>query len=319
MLVGTLARIDESAKAQAGKGVCTGITPSDPAVQRAIVFADYENLMKCEKSARKYVLSFCWKNHQRFCPRCRHRKLYRLSDGRRRCQRCRYPFHDFSGRWINQGNLSSTQWLRLIKNFALELSTREMSSRVGLAYNTTYKAVTTLRLAITARSADAGMILNRIVVHGKGNGQVLAQQTWEPEEQTDAKNPVFGIKEQNGWVAIDLIPSVKAHILYYLSVKKVRKGNIVYTDQFADYDALLFCGDPRLDENCKCLSRGRVHIDCSNGFWCYAKKKLTKHRGISAERFPLYLKELEFRYNNRNQDIFPTLVEYLCDFVPERA
>ncbi len=42
-----------------------------------------EKLVFTETSARRYLLGFCWKNHQRFCPRCRCRKVYRLADGRR--------------------------------------------------------------------------------------------------------------------------------------------------------------------------------------------------------------------------------------------
>jgi hypothetical protein len=30
------------------------------------------------------------------------------------------------------------------------------------------------------------------------------------------------------------------------------------------------------------------------------------------------LKELEFRYNNRNSDIFDSIAKYLCDLVPKR-
>ena len=33
--------------------------------------------------------------------------------------------------------------------------------------------------------------------------------------------------------------------------------------------------------------------------------------------FPLYLKELEFRYNNRYLDVFDKITDYLCDLVPE--
>ena len=31
----------------------------------------YEKLIRTESSARSYLLGYCWKNHQRFCPRCR--------------------------------------------------------------------------------------------------------------------------------------------------------------------------------------------------------------------------------------------------------
>lgn len=51
------------------------------------------------------------------------------------------------------------------------------------------------------------------------------------------------------------------------------------------------------------------------GFWSYAKERLIKFHGVSKDYFPLYLKEMEFRYNHRKQPIFDLLVKYLCDFV----
>ena len=112
----------------------------------------YERLVKTENAARKYLLGFCFENHQRFCPRCKGKKLYRLADDRRRCSSCRYTFHDFSGRWSNQGNLAAGQWLRLIKLFELELSIRKIAQQLRLSYNAAYKAVHTIRAAILAHS-----------------------------------------------------------------------------------------------------------------------------------------------------------------------
>jgi len=53
------------------------------------------------------------------------------------------------------------------------------------------------------------------------------------------------------------------------------------------------------------------------GFWSYAKQRFIKFHGVSKEKFPLYLKEMEFRYNHRNQDLFILLAKNICDFVPE--
>ncbi|MCX5704170.1 MAG: DDE transposase, partial [Candidatus Omnitrophica bacterium] len=41
------------------------------------------------------------------------------------------------------------------------------------------------------------------------------------------------------------------------------------------------------------------------------------HHGVSKKRFPLYLKEMEFRYNYRSRNIFHLLVKNLCDLVPD--
>jgi len=44
---------------------------------------------------------------------------------------------------------------------------------------------------------------------------------------------------------------------------------------------------------------------------------LIKHHGVSRKFFPLYLKELEFRYNYRQQNLFNKICQFLCDFVPD--
>ena len=54
-----------------------------------------------------------------------------------------------------------------------------------------------------------------------------------------------------------------------------------------------------------------MHINGLEGFWAYAKERLIKHHGVSKERFPLHLKEMEFRYNHRHQDLFPLVVQQL--------
>ena len=103
-----------------------------------------------------------------------------------------------------------------------------------------------------------------------------------------------------------------------LTVMKVRRGGIVYTDKYKAYDSLMFCGYRHLSVNHSSrFSEGKVHINGLEGFWGWAKERLFKHHGISPKWFPLYLKELEFRYNHRkDNDLFERLVEYMSDLMP---
>ncbi|MBA7542104.1 hypothetical protein ES705_34423 [subsurface metagenome] len=275
----------------------------------------YEQLIRSESTARKYLLGYCWKNHQRFCPRCRCRKLYKLGDGRRRCARCRYTFHDFTGRWINTGGLTPGQWLRIIKLFELELSTRKIANQLGLAYNTAYKVVHTIRKAILVHShgfqswLGGEVELDESYFGGRRKGR--------RGRGAAGKVPVFGILERKGQVFVEVIPNVKAKTVLNLTVKKVRRGSIVYTDKFQIYDALMFCGYRHLKiDHGKHFSQGRVYINGLEGFWSWAKERLIKHHGVAPRTFPYYLKELEFRYNNRQDDIFTKIVQQLCNFVP---
>jgi transposase len=277
----------------------------------------YERLVKTENAARKYLLGFCFENHQRFCPRCKGKKLYRLADDRRRCSSCRYTFHDFSGRWINQGNLTAGQWLRLIKLFELELSIRKIAQQLRLSYNAAYKAVHTIRAAILAHSTDGDASLR---------GEVEVDESYFGGKRKGkrgrgaaGKVPVFGILEREGRVFVEVLPSTRAKDVLALTVKKVRRGSIVYTDRYRSYDALMFCGYRHLRvDHGKYFSRGRVYINGLEGFWSYAKERIMKYHGVSPRRFPYYLKELEFRYNHRKEDLFPLITKYLCNLVPKR-
>jgi transposase len=275
----------------------------------------YYKLVSSEAEAHKYLSKKCLKNGHRFCPRCNNRKLYKLSSERRRCSKCKYTFHDFSGRWISHSRLSCVQWLSLIKLFELELSVRKMSEQMNLSYNTVYQAVQKIRLAILAHAPDAEELLDGEIElyesyfggHRKGNrGRGAA-----------GKVPVFGILERNGKVMVTVVPNVTAETLIGLTVKTVRRGSIVYTDKFRSYDSLMFCGyrHLKIDHN-KRFTSGKVYINGLEGFWSWAKERLIKHHGVSKENFPLYLKELEFRYNHRHMDIFNIVSDYLCDLVP---
>jgi len=276
----------------------------------------YENITKRESSARRYLLGFCFKNQQRFCPRCNSRDLYKLNTGYRRCKRCFFTFHDFTGRWINRGDLSPGQWLRIIKLFELEISTRKIAQQLRIAYNTAYKAVTAIRMSILSHAHDADRLLG---------GEVELDESYFGGRRKGrrgrgaaGKIPVFGILERDGLVSVQVVPDVTAEtLLQTMTVKKVRRGSIVYTDKFRVYDALMFCGYRHLQvDHGKHFSRGRVYINGLEGFWSFAKERLMKHHGISPQRFPLYLKDMEFRYNNRDNDIFELISKYLCDFQP---
>jgi transposase len=277
----------------------------------------YERLVKTENAARKYLLGFCFENHQRFCPRCKEKKLYRLADDRRRCSSCHYTFHDFSGRWINQGNLTAGQWLRLIKLFELELSIRKIAQQLRLSYNAAYKAVHTIRAAILAHSTDGDVSLS---------GEVEVDESYFGGKRKGkrgrgaaGKVPVFGILEREGRVFVEVLPTTRAKDVLALTVKKVRRGSIVYTDRYRSYDALMFCGYRHLRvDHGKYFSRGRVYINGLEGFWSYAKERIMKYHGVSPRRFPYYLKELEFRYNHRKMDLFPLITRCLCNLVPKR-
>ena len=63
---------------------------------------------------------------------------------------------------------------------------------------------------------------------------------------------------------------------------------------------MMFCGYRHLRvDHKKRYASGKVYVNGLEGFWSFAKERLIKFHGVSPEKFPLYLKEMEFRYNHR--------------------
>lgn len=279
----------------------------------------YEKVVRSEAAARGFILQHCWPTGEKRCPKCESPKVYTLADKRYRCGGCKYTFHDLSRRWINCGGLSCQQWLRLIKLFELELTVSRMVPQLSLSYNTVYKAVTAIRFALLARAVDARQLLTGAFGLDLGfeNGRILSEKT--RERMTSF--PVFGLMENSGWTFVDLLPHISAESVFHFNMSfqltLMRMGNVVYTDRYRHYDALIFCGDESLPFSFIQNTDQRTLVDSRRGgFWNFAKHRLRRFNGVTPRRFPLYLKELEFRYNHRKQDVYTHIVESLCHVVP---
>ena len=66
-------------------------------------------------------------------------------------------------------------------------------------------------------------------------------------------------------------------------------------------------------DHSKIFTHGRVHINGLEGFWRYVKQNLAKHHGMKDDKFPLYIKEMEWCFNNRDKNRFNILVDYLLE------
>ncbi len=250
------------------------------------------------------------------CPYCRSLRVYRIAGKRYRCRNCKYRFADFTGRFLGRLRISAVTWLWVIKLFELEVSARRMAREVGLSYPTALRACHLLRRAIVAQTAPYLL-----------SGEVEADEAYfggrrkgKRGRGAAGKVPVFGILERAGKVQkvqVEVVPNVTARTLLGWTIKKVRRGSIVYTDRYRGYDALMFCGYRHLTvDHQQYFSQGKVYINGLEGFWSYAKERLAKFHGVSKEKFPLYLKEMEFRYNHRHQPLFELLVQTAAKLVP---
>ncbi len=275
-----------------------------------------EFITRTENKARLFFKKFCWKKGHIFCTRCGSYNIYRIMNKKYRCKRCKYTFHDFSFRWLNKVRISYKKWFWIIKLFELEVPAYKISQQTKLSYPTSLRALDIIRYSIISQAHDAQEFLG---------GEIELDETYFGGRRKGKRGrgafnkvPVFGIFERRGKVKVEVVKDVSAESILEMTIKTVRRGSIVYTDKFRSYDSLMFCGYRHLKvDHKRRFASGKVYINGLEGFWSYAKQRLIKFHGVSKEKFPLYLKEMEFRYNHRNENLFILLVKNLCDFVSD--
>lgn len=119
------------------------------------------------------------------------------------------------------------------------------------------------------------------------------------------KVAVFGLLKRRGKVYTRPVPNVTQETLRAVIRQKVPKGSTIYSDQFSGCDGLITEGyrHYRINHGEGFATSRRRHINGSENFWGYAKTKLKRYYGISRSQFLLYLKEMEFRFNHRHEDL----------------
>ena len=201
-----------------------------------------------------------------------------------------------------------------IKLFELDTSVRASAKQLGLAYNTVYHLYQILRYSIALTDTNNQSFSGEIEMDESSFG---GRRKGNRGRGAAGKVPVFGILERGGKVTVEVVPEVKGDTLLELAIKKVKRESLICTDRFRSYNGLVSYGfkHRRIDHD-KRFANGKVYINGIKGVWSFAKERLMKYHGVNPIQFPFSLKELEFRYNHRDSDLFNDLLKVLVGYSP---
>lgn len=128
------------------------------------------------------------------------------------------------------------------------------------------------------------------------------------------KTIVFGLIKRGGRVYTQVVKNCSVNTLLPIIKDKIDIDSTVYTDGFKSYDGLVNFGYKkhyRVKHGENQFAAGTNHINGIENFWAIAKSRLSKFRGISKTTFNLHLKECEFRFNHRHDDLYKIMLKLL--------
>jgi transposase-like protein len=239
------------------------------------------------------------------CPKCRSKKVYLLSNGKRKCSQCKYEFTPHRLPLY----LTRDQWRGIIRWFLLEQSSQNISLRTGFERKRVLRALTYIRTSLTKDVPEifSGTVeVDETYLGGQWkNKRRSVRDQGSKRGRGTTKQPVFGILCRNGTVWAEVVDDVGAETLQPLISKKVSAGSIVCSDTWKAYTGIASRGYVHrlVNHGEKQYSDGKGnHINGLEGFWGYLKRKLVSKGGIRREKLPLYLGEYVWRYNHRYEN-----------------
>ena len=198
--------------------------------------------------------------------------------------------------------------MQVLYYFYLELSARKTAKELVINYRLIHRKFMQFRKLIAeycnnqAEKLNGELELDESYFGGKRKGN--------RGRGANNKAIVFGILERNGKIYTKIVENVSKETLMIEIENKTQKGSVFYTDGWKSYASLEQYGKHNIIRHDKDeFAKEKNHINGIEGFWSFAKERFHKYHGIKKNNYPLYLKEMEFRFNNRNESVFNLLFD----------
>lgn len=243
---------------------------------------------------------------KRHYPICRYTWASKLNDGRLKCRRCghRYTFQTI---W-NVCRLPERTKLKLLDYFVLGVPAYRLRFKQIAHFSTIERLFRLIRIAL-AQHEKLEESFEGVIECDESSfgGHKKGKRGWGAR----GKIIVLGILKRNGNVKVFPIKGRGTEKILPLVYQNTRPGSLYYTDDWHTYGSLSVRGNHVVVTKNRGCPKGRDHLNGIEGFWSYAKNWLYNYRGVPKKFFHLYLAETSYRFNQRDKDLFPLILNLL--------
>ncbi len=127
------------------------------------------------------------------------------------------------------------------------------------------------------------------------------------------KTPVVGLLKRQGKVFTKIVRNCTRSELMPVIKGRVIEDSLVYTDGWRSYDGLILSGynHKRIHHHENEFARGKNHVNGIESFWSFVKRRIAKFNGIKNNNFLTHLKESEYRWNHKEENLYKLLLRKL--------
>ncbi len=215
-------------------------------------------------------------------------------------------------RYYRRSKISQRKMRQIIKYFSLDLTASKTAEVVAVTRPSVSRIFVKIRQRIAQECERASPFGGTVEVDESYFGAKRVRG--KRGRSASGKTIVFGIFKRNGSVYTEIVPDCKARTLQAIIRGHVAPQSVIHSDGWRGYDGLVDVGYKkhfRVNHSHNQFAIDTNHINGIESFWSSAKRRLQKFNGVSKKTFYLHLKECEYRFNNRKQNLFRLLLKLL--------
>ncbi len=215
-------------------------------------------------------------------------------------------------KYLYRSHISEVKTRQIIRLFCQDLTATQIASLTNINRNTINKTLNYIRQCIVNYCDSSSPLSGEVELDESYFGARRVRGL--RGRGARGKTIVFGLLKRHGKVYTQIVPDVSRATLKQIVQTKVEPDSTIYPDGWRSYDGLVDWGYKRhyrVNHGQNEFARGNSHINGIENFWGIAKVRLAKLRGIRKDHFNLHLKECEFRYNMRHEDMYKKLLNVL--------
>lgn len=218
-------------------------------------------------------------------------------------------------KYAYRSRISQAKTREIVRCFVADLTATQTAYLTGINRNTVNRFYQAIRERIASFCERTSPVSGQVELDESFFGARRAPG--KRGRGASGKTIVFGIFERNGEVYTEIVEDCSKATLQDIIRGRVLPESVIHTDGWRGYNGLVDVGYAkhfRVDHGKHQFAHGNCHINGIEGFWGLAKTRLTRFKGLAKHTFYLHLKECEFRYNHRHQDLYQLILKLLRTF-----
>lgn len=215
-------------------------------------------------------------------------------------------------KYAHHSKISEAKFRQLVRLFAFDLDASQIAKVTGLNRNTVNRYLQGIRQRVAQVCQEKS----------PGSGEIEVDESYFGPRRVKGlrgrgagrKTIVFGIFKRNGGVYTEIVPDCSKMTLSAVIRGRISLESVIHSDGWRGYNGLVDLGYKkhfRVHHGENEFANEVSQINGIESFWGFAKTRLVRFRGMNKATFHLHLKECEFRFNNRGEDLYQMLLKIL--------